>query len=1472
MAGDVQLGSPNPCCALWMKRSQKLEESRQALRQSVKILDGQVEKQSAEIDSLKKGVHDNREFLFVLLGRKHEDRVKIEKLRIQIEQGKDEMQKETNIKMQLEKKVQDMMAEISSFQKAMSTKSVDIDGIGVCTARNSGGEKEIKKLKDLLEKERRKIDAEMRKTEQEKKNAADALKFLKDEKKTAAEQKNLMEVGKKKVEDLRLCLERLKTEASEAREMLKLEKAKALQAKTQLEVEKKNSDRQKRHVDVESAKVKELKGIVEQEKKRNLEIENLANHLCQKLEEERLKREEMQKKIEDIRVTKESALSYSSSRERSGCELLEVAKYKLLKETLKLERKRRKHAERVAKLEKSEKKIVMQEIHLLKHSLTQILCRLNMLDGLISDNKGGIAGVPKIVNSSDWKGLNLSNFLQSKKGIYNSETGFESLESCPMDPLNYTGPAVECIGLPISRGCCNRANTGIISDFEPPVRGPIRNKSQTSAVRSSRIDFSDRNLMGSQGRDFIVEISPNKLAENAKLGLTVLKLPDEVVNNGMHNTCQDDLKSIDGLTCLVGADKAADMTVDPEVSHCSKKRKIQKGAESIAQSENNMFHSKIGDILSTLKDSRNSLDQLAPANCSMFSATFKNTGDGKIQDEGQSIMCRSSFDNKVNEVCTDYQIEKVKIKHHNAKASKKSGEKIRSTRCIPKAAPDSSGPVNDQAAISRSKVQANLASFKNMIKGGALKLLELDSDADEERYRKALEMPLSPNLPEIKTRSIQLDGKDDFHSFLEKDNSIPLCSFDVLDRDMISANPKTKICPERDQSINNIPSCDIVHDSIHRTFVANNGGPLAAECNDSRMLGSGVESMSVVVETALDQQGHPADLKLLKNSSLSGDTFDKAPAGIQTMDIDCIRNLKDAVVKNGPIFDQSLNLMHNPEAYRLTKNNSFLADEKAALCDVRKSLEPASVLYSSPPTNSLDDSEADSGISLWSIAAFSTTWNFESMSRILHAFNTLQNCLVSQIDFLFAKVLSTLLLEKGLQSEEKVAVLFSFLLGNISARISVHCKDAKGDDSFVHLQSLALDISIAVCDEKTKYALDQIFPPDALFSLMESFLIQREVLVIGNTKQHLSSSEDFLQNKFHLDVGSKCVTSNDVSINQFLAGCMILASVCVAAENIGYLLIVSFKLLRSGQEDISWILLALHVFAKICGNKFFNVDTDSFLLTTVISLVSHLERGIKSVSVPSKMVVVFSPCVQCPFATNALTMEELTGFLLDVLEDYSLCRTGCRSTGKLSISLKGTDLGNRSTSQDDHGVHCSASCVIFGFRKLDESQSDFSSHMALCHFTDVISLVELVGYYMSWEWICKEIMPRLLKILEACVSEDLSATLFVLAGELGRLGIISDGYEHYGITELKWNLTKLLEKLIPGKSYLPAQFAAIGALLHLLPVNFEDVISHSQDATSESAHIKHIKNWFSCLSVDQQSAAMSLYSTDDFAKKVNGKD
>ncbi|KAI0501392.1 hypothetical protein KFK09_016337 [Dendrobium nobile] len=433
MAENVQPSSPNPCCTLWIKRSQKLEKSRDALRQSVKILEGQIEKQSVEIASLKKGAENHK---------------------MQRGQLKDES-KEANIKKDLEKQIVDLKVKISSLENIRSLKSNDEDELGMLKARIASGQEEVKSLKELLEKERRKADSEGRKTESEKKKATEAWKLLKDEKRKADEHKCLLEAEKKKSEDLRLCLEKLKVEANELREKLSAEIAKSYDARKQIEVEKLKAHGEKKRADSERKKAKKQKMLIEEERKRVLDLKKQANDSCQMLEEERRKREQIQKKLEDF-----SVVCNFGDRESSVCKTLTAAELKLLKDQLKLERKRVKHAERVAKQEKYEKRVVVREVHLLKQNIMQILYRLNMLDGLVSHNVGITDDVQKTLNYPDLTCFKLNDLLCSMKDDFDSHAEFGASEIQYGDPFTYAAPLGECMGLPVSRGCCSKPKTG----------------------------------------------------------------------------------------------------------------------------------------------------------------------------------------------------------------------------------------------------------------------------------------------------------------------------------------------------------------------------------------------------------------------------------------------------------------------------------------------------------------------------------------------------------------------------------------------------------------------------------------------------------------------------------------------------------------------------------------------------------------------------------------------------------------------------------------------------------------------------------------------------------------------------------------------------------------------------------------------------------------------------------------------------
>lgn len=286
--------------------------------------------------------------------------------------------------------------------------------------------------------------------------------------------------------------------------------------------------------------------------------------------------------------------------------------------------------------------------------------------------------------------------------------------------------------------------------------------------------------------------------------------------------------------------------------------------------------------------------------------------------------------------------------------------------------------------------------------------------------------------------------------------------------------------------------------------------------------------------------------------------------------------------------------------------------------------------------------------------------------------------------------------------------------------------------------------SAAVSSRKTKDVLDRVLQIDSLFCLMECFLMEREILVIGDVKQHPSSFPAIPDYKFHLDVENNCVHSEDVTISQFLAGCTILASICVAVDDIGILLVFSYKLLQTCQNDITWVLLALHVFANIFGKRFFSVDNYYFLVTTINSVVLLLEGRLKLVSYQppcslnstSRKVLDFSPCKQCPFAADAICMDKLVSSLLDLLENYSLTGKGCPNTSNYFFSLYGSASTRVAEDKDSSDakikfdVQCDASCAIFMYRELTGNQPDCCSETVFCNFTDIISLVELVGHYM----------------------------------------------------------------------------------------------------------------------------------------------
>lgn len=278
-------------------------------------------------------------------------------------------------------------------------------------------------------------------------------------------------------------------------------------------------------------------------------------------------------------------------------------------------------------------------------------------------------------------------------------------------------------------------------------------------------------------------------------------------------------------------------------------------------------------------------------------------------------------------------------------------------------------------------------------------------------------------------------------------------------------------------------------------------------------------------------------------------------------------------------------------------------------------------------------------------------------------------------------------------------------------------------------------------DAETKSLFKDICQLDVLSSLAEDFLIERKLIMCGD---RLNECNDSSSKLFQWNGAYVC--SRVATVDHFVAGCIILASISAAAERIGFLLESSYRILRTCRNDVSWILLALHVFASVCGKEFFNVEEYGFLIIALRSVVLSLERGQQSVSSMSSFVCPvsegessFSSSSECPFATGAVCMDKLINLLLDVLRYYILTGDGhpyVNNVVNFSVYIdpsctQRNEEGRGNKSELDGQTKASlASCCLFRFRKHAADLPEYFPEKAFCHFNDIVSLVELVGCYM----------------------------------------------------------------------------------------------------------------------------------------------
>ncbi|MED6146785.1 hypothetical protein PIB30_037928 [Stylosanthes scabra] len=718
-------------CEEWKKKCSKLQESRNALRQAVKLLESKINEVQA---------------LNVKLNKECEE----ERARVKIEA--EEKLKECNVRVSLENELSSLRSEIDVIQQKPGGDARDvnesIEGFQACIADK---EREISRLKELLEAEKKKADKEKKNSEKERKKAAEALKAVEVEKsKTAEKEMQIAKVEAEKAEEYRTRLVGLEKEANEAKSKLasqisaskeatkkfEAEKQKILagkrdaelgmtKAKEMLENEKGKFNEEKKRADSEMAKAKEQKALAENNWRKFIEEKRRADEMSHQIERDKHTIEGLKKKISEL-------LSVSKPVETAGVSTAkadDTNDVKLLKTQLKLEKLRAKYARQKFKLEASRSSL-HQELGRIKTDFVQLLRRLDMLDASFSPftgrheqtKSGNMLYIP---NSDVMKQACKLNLSPEHSELENElmQTCCTTMDTC--DPLRKDMHPTQPLAL--SSGNYSEYIPGIDSKLKPLNRGPNRTKLQSSAVNSNSESFSDGQLMGSQETTaFPVSASAKVDQEILKARQIMCKSSERYVaenhrkrkrthDNSVTNLCSQNLSDLHGL--LYG-----------------KEGKSLEGGRDTLHNLNSI--QKKND--KTNKKKKKSHGEKVVAVHSAGRVAKKGTEEPKANIYGDANICgQVSCPGSQNLETTPAGEERICDAAHNLGTTP-----------------------GEERTCDAANSFYSLITLDKMTDETYMKFLELDNAAYEQRYRRAVDSPLSPSLPEI-----------EFHKTFE-DNSL----------------------------------------------------------------------------------------------------------------------------------------------------------------------------------------------------------------------------------------------------------------------------------------------------------------------------------------------------------------------------------------------------------------------------------------------------------------------------------------------------------------------------------------------------------------------------------------------------------------------------------------------------------------------------------------------------------------------------
>lgn len=374
---------------------------------------------------------------------------------------------------------------------------------------------------------------------------------------------------------------------------------------------------------------------------------------------------------------------------------------------------------------KKKKIILQQNILSLKQEVFHFSRRLDMLDGcFFQDDEHDLEKVCSFNLKNNCSGLKACD---THCHLGNDSVQLAAVVSDPSkQKIKCNAPS-----LPICGGYNPGSILGINSKLEPLLRGSNKKVLQSSAMNSSSASFSDRLLVGSQERCASVTTSAKSAEGKLDIELTISSLSGDA-----RKRCNENVVAI------------AESNVKSPISCISTERRAshhKRMSRSIDAVEYN------GNLNSEGNKWQRQLSQKSSLRDGMLNSAEGPHDEKKHLVAGMQHDTFSEHFRSSKKRRTSCELDLQLLNSKSVAKAKFNSSGVKSDVCtdpspnvyyLPETAQDCKDGEDD-----------DLGDIDELVPGDYIKLLNLDNDTDEESYRLAIEMPLSPTLPEIQYHS-----------------------------------------------------------------------------------------------------------------------------------------------------------------------------------------------------------------------------------------------------------------------------------------------------------------------------------------------------------------------------------------------------------------------------------------------------------------------------------------------------------------------------------------------------------------------------------------------------------------------------------------------------------------------------------------------------------------------------------------------